>query len=575
MVDVVGLVINYLFDHEEYCCIVNVCASLRVLWKVNRSVLEKLCRVVGTSCKTKDSNFNVMLNLLRFLNKAPLNSVERFVGQYLFRLEVLNLEVGIEREVDIVYELDDFKRMYGTKFKSTLKAAEHDCHNIRGISPFFKYTFQIAFHATESYKARMEKLGRKRDHCLIQRMFHSVPSAEHCISFYLNWFAVQSQSVSKREMLKISSLMECGVLNTTEHLRKWILDIDAPLKDLFAKGMIQNEENISVNEKDLLNRKVLMVVCGICHTFEKYSVLDKPCHFTVLTRHTDKKMSWHITLNALTFYENWRHCIKILDEELVFKDPMMQEIFQFIDKSTKNNSKSQYMQVLNSCKLNPCSTPVCFTFFGIFNGKGEEVHLQGDKDSLRMLQYAASSMMIHDPFCSVFKRVFKGPEKVKNGKKGVCQEKEKDKSMSNPSKSTHELCSWKLLREEEKWMKDLIYSDESDLCFMPSMKKPSNFCDSVVRLLSTGQCEVIVHAMVRKCKICVRNFKVFNKWHVHSQNDKCIVMCIRQWSHEIAGEDYRMFVYCLSSKCKTIEKGWVEMKKHDYDKMQSMKREKV
>lgn len=567
--EIVSILVQYLVSKESYSLVYNLCLSFCFLWK--GPVLYDICVKLGL--KKSENMFESGMNIVRFLNSPGLQSIERILCQYWYK-HISREWCTVQREESLLsFTLDDFKRMYMSKMKSTLKGAESECLNVRKAAVFYKYTYQIAFEASESYKDMMVKNGRKRENCSIQRLFYCAPSVDHCASFFMNWMSVQRMALKESKINSLSSLMECGVVNDKNHLRKWILDIDAPCKELFRKGMIQSTEGPTESEVEELNNRVLMLACGICHTLEKHSVLDRECHFTVLTRHSSSKMSWHVTLNALTFYDNWRHCINILDTEMIFKDSMLQDMFEFIDKCTKNNSRGQYMQVWNSSKVIPGTSGVPFTFYGLFKGQGcQKVVLRGDQDTVSLLQYCASSMMIHDPFCALFVKTFERP--AINEVKKVAKRSVDDSSNANLQKKSEDLCSWALLPECVCWMREILMVEESEMCFIPAMRKASNICDSVLRLLSTGQCEILVHALIRKCRLCVRNLKFLDKWHEHHSHDNSIVMCIRQWSTEVRGQDFRMFVYCMSSKCQCIHKGWVEIKRCDYDKMQDIRKKK-
>jgi len=537
--------------------------------------------------------FSWYLALIGCLNQGNVGAPERFLCVCMFRRLLLRGRPSHDDGVQagaVEYEIDDFRRMYASKMKSTLKAAENACvssHLPTTGSKFYKYTFQVGFQSSDEFRERMAKLGRKN--ALVQHLFYCAPNAQHAALFYLNWAAVQQNGISSVKPKNISMLSEFGVFNDKQHLRKWVLDIDAPVAELHKKKMLQHEGGYTDCEKDFLNGQVVMMGCGIAHTFQKYEVLDKLMHFTILTRHSATKMSWHVTLNALTFYDNWRHCIHILDSELIFQDPILRDMYGFTDKCIKNNSKGQPMQTLLSCKVKDLSTLNPFQFYGIFNGLGQKIHLDGvaDEDSVKLLKYCASSMIINDPWCSVFKKVLvldkEGAQKKKEEKellprkrtsRQLPEKNDGDMSLLEPSKTVAQLCSWTSLPEREAWMRRLVSTADSELCFIPAMKRASNLCDSVARLLSTGLCEVLVHALVRNCGPCARYLKHSGKYHVHGSQNNCIVICIRQWSHEVRGEDFRCFVYCMSAKCKSAVPGggWVELKHCDYtvlkDKLQ-------
>jgi len=146
-----------------------------------------------------------------------------------------------------------------------------------------------------------------------------------------------------------------------------------------------------------------------------------------------------------------------------------------------------------------------------------------------------------------------------------------------------DLASWSALpASAREWMQGFVENAEgtSRLSFLPSMKKDSNICGNVSLLTSTGKAVVVVHAYVYDNNVCPRLFKVQRRDYRHGSNCKCVVMCIRMLSSVRTADEagnYRMFMLCMSSKCKHIvdaktPRGWIEIFKHDYDDLKSIRR---
>ena len=101
------------------------------------------------------------------------------------------------------------------------------------------------------------------------------------------------------------------------------------------------------------------------------------------------------------------------------------------------------------------------------------------------------------------------------------------------------------------------------------MFQNKNIPSCVLDGISRGICRVLVHAYVVNVKRCPRYFLVKGEEKQHSNNNKCVVMCTVDTRAICKGvEDYRMFVLCMSEKCKNVKNGrhgkaWLEVEERD------------
>lgn len=525
----------------------------------------------------------------------------------------------------------DFRAMYENRLRSTLAVAQTTLLGLDGkkksdehSSSYFQYTYQVVFSVNVDdpniqYRFRARAPGKRgdamvKDGRMLKRLFVCFSSVDSCICFFLNWFRVQQSSHGCGRFCDVMTLLECGVLNDESHYRKWIIDVDASLNDLYARRLIETCDIVSPEESVELHRMVLLIGSAVSRSLCKAGFLYYPCLFTVLTRHTKKKMSWHITMNALAPHSTWRHVMFALDKEFSSYASDWLVMYSFVDKTTRNNSRSQYMQTMSSSKITEAigdrDSYLLFEFCGIFNADAKLVtkfDMILDADLACVMKYVSSSMMIRDPWSVMFVRcdldsfigtgrqagirnkrrvvtttssVDAHPKRNAIFKRGICigtSDNAKGEGGQSTSSGCSDECfsslaSWDKLPDKERvWMQRFIETESSSLSFLPSMAKKSNMCEEVRRLLSMGRCEVLVHAYVYDAALCPRYWKVAKKVHKHGSNSKCVVVCIREWNPRMSGvpSDYRMFVYCMSGKCKNVvnavyKQGWLEIDANDY-----------
>jgi hypothetical protein len=454
----------------------------------------------------------------------------------------------------------DFSRMYSRRMKSTLAEAQKACVcREMDTSIFHRYTFQIVMNVSVCPQY-LQKANKKKvqvvDGRMLKRMFVCLPNAAQCLHFFMNWMQVQQSAIEDKRLYEISTLMECGILDEEKCVRKWIVDIDASLKDLHAKGLIAHVDKASDEEVSCLHGKVLEYASSLSLYLYSKRFTSRPTCYTVLTRHSDVKLSWHVTLNALATHEVWRTMLAGAENNV------KNDISNFVDKSTLNNSKSQYMQTYYSTKIKetPIERPTFFVYDGVYDYRSEKLTDFNNMSTncCQVMRYATSSMMIQDPWCVRCMCVLPmKPTSLKMPKHN--QVKATTRFVEAPG-------LWDQLPSSQLWMKEFIETVDSKLSFIPSMRHDHNMCKSVLQLLAKKQCEILVHAYVHETRLCPRIFKACGRVHVHSNNRKCVVTCIRLWNSACpSASEYRMFIYCLSSKCKKCAgDGWTEITHDDF-----------
>jgi hypothetical protein len=211
--------------------------------------------------------------------------------------------------------------------------------------------------------------------------------------------------------------------------------------------------------------------------------------------------------------------------------------------------------------------------------------------------YAATSMVIHDPWSIPFK-MSEPPALLLTAKKRKAAKIEGDGadtasacSRLNTTNSKHHyskineggcdqrfgnLASWdRLPSEPKKWMKSFIDgSFSADLRYIPAMSKPQNWCDDVMRLVNTGRGKLLVYAYVDNPAVCPRFLKIKGAIHTHA-NKHCVLMCVEETHPSCSRKNYRMFVRCFSPKCNELKSpqhkpGWIEVIYDDYLKLLSL-----
>jgi hypothetical protein len=309
---------------------------------------------------------------------------------------------GLMPPTIIIIKPADFKRIYGPKMRTTLAEAQ-------SLSPLCtSYTYQYVrreiLATTTTDRAGKKKQMQAVNGEILKRVFISMPSVDAALEFVRVWMEAQ-KNASPQEA---TCMLECGTHDHT--LRKWVLDVDASMATLEADGLIIMK-NISVTE-EAMNTATLQMASAVSHTLHQMGFLYRPCSFAVISRHSPTKMSWHITLHALASHEMWRYCIGKLDAKFANfvrnkNVPPEWAMYKYVDEATKRNSKGQYMQILQSTKVKPgCAQDGhFFRLDGIFDCKGLPLVSPLQKNLppwMMMMAYAATSMVIHDPWSIPF-----------------------------------------------------------------------------------------------------------------------------------------------------------------------------
>ena len=508
----------------------------------------------------------------------------------------------------IIRPIDFWTRLYGSKMKTTLAEAHK-------LSPLCTtYTYQFVRRATPSRAVSTVHAKKTAAAAVngevLKRVFISMRDARAALTFVSTWLLAQRNAAPQ----EATCMLECGTHDET--LRKWVMDVDASISELserdgFVKDIITGP---TAEEMEHMHMATLQMASAVSHALFEMGVLYAPCSFAVTSRHSSAKMSWHITLHALASHDVWRYHMFELDEMFATmkkakKTPPEWAMFKYVDGTTKRNSKSQYMQILGSTKVKPgCEHDGrFFKREGIFDCDGQ---VMADYDHVSdEIFYAATSMVIHDPWSIPFKTtsseaspplssaslLLMGGKKRKTAKtdsEGIIAEgvvvHSHSKRTTNHAKNNESggggdsnqkfgnLASWDMLPPEpKKWMKAFIDgSFSADLRYIPAMSKPQNWCDDVMRLVNTGRGKLLVYAYVDNPAVCPRFLKIKGAIHTHA-NRHCVIMCVEETHPSCTCKNYRMFVRCFSPKCSELKSpqhraGWIEVIHDDYLKLLSL-----
>jgi len=211
-----------------------------------------------------------------------------------------------------IADMTDLVAVFSEKMATTLKGVTRT-----------PYTYQFV----ERAKARQDEKRANVNGEVAQRVFMSFANAGLALNFVETWLHVQART----EAQLATCLLECGTHDFT--LRKWVLDVDASMFELKKASMCLGETE--------LHAMTMTMAVAVSTALHELGFLYRPCHFAVTSRHTAKKMSWHITLNALAHHERWREALVALDSKPL--GPM----YAFVDKvRTWSCSCSCYVLVL-------------------------------------------------------------------------------------------------------------------------------------------------------------------------------------------------------------------------------------
>lgn len=491
------------------------------------------------------------------------------------------------------FKLIDFVQMYRNLIGYNLaKAHENVAKSKKRLGCVENvFTFHLVLQSPKSEGSESKNKEQRRFVC-----FHDVQGA---INFYMNWSKVQMQCIERGLCQEISCLYECGftTMNLEEQdniCRKWIFDIDAPLQKLHDKKMISGSGGVQDGELDLLNGYVVSLGKHLCEFLLKNNLVRSLPYFSILTRHTNQKLSWHLTCNVMGKLRHWILVISHFEQELEhYQECDFYKIVFFVDKCTKNNKKGQYMQTLMSMKTSGLQEGMFpFVYHGLFRGTGTTETLfaeQRDRDMKMFWQYITCSLMVFDPWCQYMntfllemvcpnRALCKRKERVESGEGSKDNDSQGTghsmTSVLSKHKTENELSNFSSIScpDAREWVQGFVFSaSQFRTSFLPSMRESRNICGVVKTLKSENKCSVLLHTYVSGCGICPRIFKVLGKDYQHGSNAHCVVICIKMLDGESL---HRAFAFCMSAKCKQIVNarygpGWIEYTKEDYLRLKS------
>ena len=224
-------------------------------------------------------------------------NLERYCLMRLILREPESLPPSGAMLMQTINDMSDLVAIFGDKMSPTLTGVTRT-----------PYTYQFV----ERGKARQDEKRATYNGEVAQRVFMSFANAGLALNFVETWLHAQART----ELQRATCLLECGTHDDT--LRKWVLDVDASITELKKASM-------SLGETELHAMTMAMAV-AVSMALHELGFLHRPCHFAVTSRHTAKKMSWHITLNALASHERWREALTALESKPL--GPM----YAFVDK---------------------------------------------------------------------------------------------------------------------------------------------------------------------------------------------------------------------------------------------------
>ena len=235
-------------------------------------------------------------------------------------------------------------------------------------------------------------------------------------------------------------------------------------------------------------------------------------------------------------------------------------------QGTRNNTKSQYMQVRGSTKVAPGAKADGHFFrdVGLFDGKGVQVEVPAERHSV--LFYAATSVVVHDPWSLPFVNT----QASATVKQPAIKKRKRDPAPQIDSASFGAITSWAAVPlDDSKWMRGLVERKDGTtrLVSIPSMANPQYWCETIVRLINSGRGVLRVYAKVMNPALCPKTLKAMQQVHCHKSNHS--MLSVVEESHpSCKGTSFRMFMRCFSDKCRTIKSssgyGWVELDKSDF-----------
>ena len=376
----------------------------------------------------------------------------------------------------------------------------------------------------------------------IERFFLSLRTADELLAFFVQWYALQLTSPPSQRIM----LCECGTHDRA--LRKWVIDVDAKVLELEAQGFS--------TDPDVLLPEVLDLGESIGR------LLTRRCPFAVVSRHSAKTRSWHLTLCALAPLDEWREAMAAILPRL--EDRMA----RFIDPGTLRNSRGQFIQVWGSTKPSRSSSN-CFLWEGLWANATTPIALPEDDAAHIPLFFAATSLMLHDPWSRPLRRsaslsfrldLVEGVLKARgrsSSRQGVAAARQPQ--APKPIVPVASSVEWTALPPDGAWMREFIDHGGARLSHVPSMDNRDYWPQPVL------DAEVYVHAHVRGASVCPRFLLSKRQLHSHQRN-AIMLFCFRHGTHPP-----RMLMRCFSEKCRALplptleasryvsKSGWLEV----------------
>lgn len=536
-----------------------------------RDLLRRMC--VESAMKHSRKSWLNLFQSLRLGNIAGY-WIRCFVQQELRLYKESIIEMNGESDAMICKRFYD---MYKDRMKFKLKEAEHTASADPASRITFQYVESVEFKGSAEAQEKLSKKNKIVNGRMLQRRFICFEKAEDALRFAMCWKKKQDMAIESQNSRQVSMLLEFGSYEK-KVLKKWILDVDAPLDQLEKDASIRHLKNW-----DGLVVEMCQNIVNILYS--KLKVLRVPCPFTVITRHTEKKRSWHVTLNALADHDGWRLIMRSLDEFMKLssqsgnkrqreESELWQCMYSFVDPSTLKNSKSQPMQVLFSTKIaENCKDMYShfFTWHGTFFSDGRRMEESPQVND--MVKFARCSMMLQDewsvPVChSVFQKLSTHQRVISKSQKN--REEALLQCIAKQSPREDQMNRELSLEWPCEWMKGILISPESKCTSIPAMYQSKNMPRCVEESILKKRSKILVHTYVVDARLCPRSYVIEKKIKQHSNNSKCVVMCLEE-KHPRCGtlqSDFRMFALCMSDKCKKLKNAkhcdkWIELRKED------------
>jgi hypothetical protein len=470
-------------------------------------------------------------------------------------------------------DMSDFVTIFREKMATTLKA----------MGERTPYTYQLV----QRLKATSTTIEGKRvvDGEMLRRVFICFANAGLALNFVELWRHAQQLVIGRQQLEKATCLLECGTYDQT--LRKWVLDVDASILELKKDATLWPLEVDEALIKQNLHDESMQMAQNVATVLWKMGYLYRPCHYAVTTRHSPKKMSWHITLCALASHETWRKALLEVEEKYDVA-ATLGKMYAYVDKGTKNNSKSQYMQARGSTKV-AAGVKADGNFFkdvGLFDGP-TPVPIPASRHSI--LFYAATSVVVHDPWSLPFRHLVQSPSITtttisKKRKPSVSVQGGQRSGKKAPSQATPidmaieqgmeivPITNWDLIpHAESAWMRLLIERSDGStrLTSIPSMSNPQHWCWDVVTILNAGRGQVKLYAKVEFPALCPKYLKAKKQVYQHGSTNGMTLMVVEERIAECKLSSFRMFARCFSEKCRHMPSpycsgGWIELNRADY-----------